>query len=176
MPSGVFTASAAWLVLAVIAFNLLRAAGKICGNDHARATTSTLRHKIIAVLARIASSARKHRLHLPTKPRRPDPAAPTWTTPTNEVRPSPCLLHVNTKLTKPFRHPRKHRWIQAQSLRASDTAAAAATTFWPYSARTFSGIRKAGPDTLMAANGRPRTWMLAATAAMPSTISSRAMA
>jgi hypothetical protein len=65
LPSGVFNANAAWLILAVIAFNLTRATGTICGGEHARATTGTLRRKIIAVPARIASSARKLRLHLP---------------------------------------------------------------------------------------------------------------
>ncbi|MBC7596096.1 MAG: IS1380 family transposase [Kineosporiaceae bacterium] len=65
LPSGVFNANAAWLVLAVMTFNLTRATGTICGGDHARATTSTLRRKIIAVPARIASSARKLQLHLP---------------------------------------------------------------------------------------------------------------
>ncbi|MBC7560108.1 MAG: IS1380 family transposase [Dermatophilaceae bacterium] len=65
LPSGVFNANAAWLILAVIAFNLVRAAGTICGGEHARATTNTLRRKIITVPARIACSARKHLLHLP---------------------------------------------------------------------------------------------------------------
>ena len=36
LPSGVFTASAAWLVLAVIAFNLTRAAGTVAAPDLAR--------------------------------------------------------------------------------------------------------------------------------------------
>lgn len=66
MPSGIFTANAAWLAIATIAFNLTRATGTICGGDHARATTGTLRRKIIATPARIATSARKQRLHLPT--------------------------------------------------------------------------------------------------------------
>lgn len=66
LPSGVFTANAAWLILAVIAFNLTRAAGTICGSQHARATTATLRRKLIAIPTRISTSARKLRLHLPT--------------------------------------------------------------------------------------------------------------
>lgn len=65
LPSGKFNANAAWLVLAVIAFNLTRAAGTICGGNHARATCGTIRARIIAVPARIASSARKLTLHLP---------------------------------------------------------------------------------------------------------------
>jgi hypothetical protein len=66
LPSGKFTANAAWLVLAVIAFNLTRIAATIAGSDLARATTATIRRKLIAVLARVASSARRVTLHLPT--------------------------------------------------------------------------------------------------------------
>jgi hypothetical protein len=66
LPSGVFTANAAWLVLAVIAFNLTRAAGTLATADLARATTATIRRKLIAVPARVASSARRITLHLPT--------------------------------------------------------------------------------------------------------------
>ena len=66
LPSGKFTANAAWLVLAVIAFNLTRAAATITGPGLAKATTATIRRKLIAVPARIASSARRVTLHLPT--------------------------------------------------------------------------------------------------------------
>jgi hypothetical protein len=66
LPSGVFNANAAWLVLAVIAFNLTRAAASVTGPALARATTATIRRKLISVPARIASSARRLRLHLPT--------------------------------------------------------------------------------------------------------------
>ena len=65
LPSGVFTANAAWLVLAVMAFNLTRAAATIAGPALAKATTATIRRKLIAVPARIASSARRLALHLP---------------------------------------------------------------------------------------------------------------
>lgn len=65
LPSGVFTANAAWLVLAVMAFNLTRAAATIAGNDLARALTATIRRKLINVAARIAASARRLTLHLP---------------------------------------------------------------------------------------------------------------
>lgn len=65
LPSGKFTANAAWLVLAVMAFNLTRAAATITGPGLARATTATIRRKLIAVPARVASSARKVTLHLP---------------------------------------------------------------------------------------------------------------
>jgi len=66
LPSGKFAANAAWLVLAVIAFNLTRAAATITGPGLAKATTATIRRKLIAVPARVASSARRVTLHLPT--------------------------------------------------------------------------------------------------------------
>lgn len=65
LPSGRFTANAAWLVLAAMAFNLLRAAGCLAGTLHAKATTATLRTRLIAVPARLARSARRLTLHLP---------------------------------------------------------------------------------------------------------------
>jgi len=65
MPSSVFTANAAWLVLACIAFNLTRAAATLTGTDLGRATTGTIRRKLINLPARIATSARRIRLHLP---------------------------------------------------------------------------------------------------------------
>src|SRR4051794_34308159 len=65
LPSGVFNANAAWLVLAVIAFNLTRAAGTLAAPDLAKATTATIRRKLITVPARVAFSARRITLHLP---------------------------------------------------------------------------------------------------------------
>ncbi len=65
LPSGKFNANAAWLVLAVIAFNLTRAAATLTGPKLARATTGTIRRKLIHVPARIARSARAITLHLP---------------------------------------------------------------------------------------------------------------
>jgi hypothetical protein len=65
LPSGKFTANGAWLVCAVMAFNLTRAAGAIAGGPLARATTATIRRTLIAVPARAASSARRLTLHLP---------------------------------------------------------------------------------------------------------------
>ena len=64
MPS-VIAANAAWLVLAVIAFNLTRAAAATAGTGLARATAATIRRKLINIPARIASSARRITLHLP---------------------------------------------------------------------------------------------------------------
>src|SRR6478735_8450444 len=68
LPSGVFTANAAWLVLAVIAFNLTRAAATLAApsaSELARATTETVRRKLIQIPCRIATSARRMTLHLP---------------------------------------------------------------------------------------------------------------
>jgi hypothetical protein len=67
LPSGVFTANAVWLVCAVMAFNLTRAAAALTVSPVlARATTATIRRKLIAVPARISTSARRGHLHLPT--------------------------------------------------------------------------------------------------------------
>jgi hypothetical protein len=65
LPSGLFTANAAWLVLAAIAFNLTRAAGCLASAFHARATTATIRVQLINVPARLARSARRLVMHLP---------------------------------------------------------------------------------------------------------------
>lgn len=67
MPSGKFTANAAWLVLAVMAFNLTRVAGVVAGTGLAKATTATIRRRLVAVPARIARSARRLVLHLPAQ-------------------------------------------------------------------------------------------------------------
>lgn len=79
LPSGKYAANAAWLVLAVIAYNLTRAAGVIADHDGcgklARAVTATIRRTLLNVPARIASSARKLRLHLPKH----WPRADEWT-------------------------------------------------------------------------------------------------
>lgn len=65
LPSGRFTANAAWLVCAAIAHNLTRAAGALAGTFHARARTGTIRAQLIAVPARLARSAHQLVLHLP---------------------------------------------------------------------------------------------------------------
>ena len=66
LPSGRFTANAAWLVCAVMAFNLTRAAGTLTDDPKlTKATTGTLRRTLVSVPARIASSARRLTLHLP---------------------------------------------------------------------------------------------------------------
>ncbi|RNL60019.1 IS1380 family transposase [Arthrobacter oryzae] len=65
MPSGVFAANSAWLVAAVMAYNLTRAAGLLAAGPFGKARTATIRRKLINIPARIATSARKIRLHLP---------------------------------------------------------------------------------------------------------------
>ena len=66
LPSGNFNANAAWLVIAAMAFNLLRAAGTLAGPRLARARTATIRRDLIAVAARTARHGRGHlTLHLP---------------------------------------------------------------------------------------------------------------
>ena len=66
LPSGSFWANSAWLVLAAMAFNLTRTAGTLASTFHARATTGTIRAQLITVPGRLARSARRLALHLPT--------------------------------------------------------------------------------------------------------------
>ena len=75
LPSGRFTANAAWLVLAVMAFNLTRAAATLTGPRLAKATTATIRRVLISVPARVATSGRRITAHLP----RAWPWQPAWT-------------------------------------------------------------------------------------------------
>ena len=65
LPSGKFTANAAWLVCAAIAFNLTRALGVLAGGALSKAETATIRARIINIPARVARSARRITLHLP---------------------------------------------------------------------------------------------------------------
>lgn len=65
LPSGKFAANSAWLVAAVIAYNLTRTAGVLAAGAFTKARTGTIRAKIINVPARIASSARRQQIHLP---------------------------------------------------------------------------------------------------------------
>src|SRR6478609_3234645 len=65
LPSGRFTANAAWLALAVMAHNLGRALGRLAGADLAQATASTLRRKVFTLPGRLVSSGRRRHLRLP---------------------------------------------------------------------------------------------------------------
>ena len=66
LPSGHFNANAAWLVIAAMAQNLVRAAGTLAGLPYAKARAATIRRDLIAVAARAARHGRGHlTLHLP---------------------------------------------------------------------------------------------------------------
>jgi hypothetical protein len=66
LPSGVFAANAAWLSIAAMAHNLLRAAGALASPPFATARAATIRRDLIAVAARTARHGRGHlTLHLP---------------------------------------------------------------------------------------------------------------
>lgn len=64
-PSGRLAANAAWLALASLTHNLLRAAATLASTHHAKARTGTIRRQLINVAARVSRSARRLTLHLP---------------------------------------------------------------------------------------------------------------
>jgi hypothetical protein len=66
LPSGHFAANAAWLSIAAMAHNLVRAAGALASLPFAKARAATIRRDLIAVAARTARHGRGHlALHLP---------------------------------------------------------------------------------------------------------------
>lgn len=65
LPSGVFNAYDAWVAIAAIRHNLLRAAAGLIGQRMSKVRAQTLRTRIIGIPARIAHRARKLILHLP---------------------------------------------------------------------------------------------------------------
>jgi hypothetical protein len=66
LPSGHFAANAAWLTIAAMAHNLLRAAGALASLPYAKARAATIRRDLIAVAARTARHGRGSlTLHLP---------------------------------------------------------------------------------------------------------------
>ncbi len=65
LPSGRFTANAAWLALTVMAHNLGRAVGRLAGHDLERATATTLQRRIFIVPGRMVNSGRRRHLRLP---------------------------------------------------------------------------------------------------------------
>lgn len=67
LPSGRFTANAAWLALTVMAHNLGRAIGILAGPDLARATAATLRRKVSTMPGRLIHSGRRRHLRLPAR-------------------------------------------------------------------------------------------------------------
>lgn len=72
LPSGKYAANAAWVALAVIAFNLARATAVAASMSRVR--WATLRKRIINLPARIAATGRRLVLHLPVH----WPWAPGW--------------------------------------------------------------------------------------------------
>lgn len=66
VPSGKFTANAAWLALACLAHNLGRWSLRAAGADWSAATTKTFRRQLVAMPARLTHSARRLRLRAPT--------------------------------------------------------------------------------------------------------------
>ena len=80
MPSGVFTANAAWLVIAAMAHNLLRAAGILAGRPWAKARTATIRRDLVTLAARTARHGRGNLvLHLPAGHHREQAWLNLWT-------------------------------------------------------------------------------------------------
>ena len=67
LPSGKFTANAAWLALTVLAHNLGRAVGHLAGGQLAQATAATLRQRIFTVPGRLVRSGRGRHLRLPAR-------------------------------------------------------------------------------------------------------------
>jgi len=66
LPSGRFAANAAWLSIAAMAHNLLRAAGALASLPYAKARAATIRRDLLAVAARTARHGRGSlALHLP---------------------------------------------------------------------------------------------------------------
>jgi hypothetical protein len=66
LPSGRFTANAAWLLAATLAHNLLRWTAAIgLGTRNEQTVAKTLRRTLLALPGRLTRSARRWRLHLP---------------------------------------------------------------------------------------------------------------
>ena len=75
-----FPANAAWLVIAAMAHNLLRAAGTLAGRRYAKARTATIRRDLIIIGARTARHGRGNlTLHLPAGHHREHAWLNLWT-------------------------------------------------------------------------------------------------
>lgn len=96
MPSGAFAANSAWLVAAVMAYNLTRTAGILAAGNFGKARTGTIRRKLIQCPGphrhqrptHSSSSARSVALAntMPETVRPPLPAAATSLTPVNPAK------------------------------------------------------------------------------------------
>ena len=79
LPSGKFAANAAWLSIAAMTHNLLRAAGALASRALAKARGATLRRDLVAVPARTARHGRgRITLHLPQGWHREDEWLSLW--------------------------------------------------------------------------------------------------
>ena len=120
LPSGSFSANAAWAVLWAIAHTLTRAAGVLAGAFHARATTATVRAHLINVPARVARGARRLTLHLPSggPGNRPGPTCtPRATAHPNNIPPEPTTARHRATTADPRWKSRTNRrpshvWVQ----------------------------------------------------------------
>ena len=90
LPSGRFGANSAWVLLAAIAHNLLRAGATLAGGPHTVARGATLRRKIINIPARIARPQRKPVLHLPSHWPWTQPWLRLWDNTIGHRHPSPA--------------------------------------------------------------------------------------
>ena len=80
LPSGHFAANAAWLVIAAMAHNLLRAAGTLAGRRYSKARTATIRRDLVTIGARTARHGRGNlTLHLPAGQHREHAWLNLWT-------------------------------------------------------------------------------------------------
>jgi hypothetical protein len=80
LPSGFFNANAAWLAIAAMACNLLRAAGTLASPRYAKARTATIRRDLITMPARTARHGRGNlTIHLPDGHHREQPWLNLWT-------------------------------------------------------------------------------------------------
>ena len=65
LPSGKFTANAAWLALTVLAHNLGRAVAQLAGPELEKATVATLRRTVFTMPGRLVHTGRRRHLRLP---------------------------------------------------------------------------------------------------------------
>jgi hypothetical protein len=66
-PSGLFSANAAWTVIACLAHNLSRWVGQLGLEDETWRTARTIRRRLIALPGRLTRTARRFTLHLPAR-------------------------------------------------------------------------------------------------------------
>jgi len=64
MPSGMFAANAAWLSIAAMAHNLLRAAGSLASLPLAKARAATIRRDLIAKVSHLHSNRQRLTAHV----------------------------------------------------------------------------------------------------------------